>query len=629
MPRINILEKSVAELIAAGEVVERPASVVKELVENSVDAGASSVVIEIRDGGTNFIRVTDNGCGISREDVPKAFVSHATSKVRTENDLNSIFTLGFRGEALPSICAVSRLQMLTKTADEELGTNYVIEGGIEKSISEAGCPNGTTVIVRNIFFNTPARMKFLKKPVSEGNAVADIVDKLALSHPEISFRFIRDDKQIILTPGDGNILSCVYSVFGASFAKTLIEADGEINGISVTGLVSKPIESRPTRAMQFFFINGRFVKSRSLSASLENAYKNALMVGKFPACVLNIKIPFDMVDVNVHPTKTEVRFSDERRVNSAVYYAAKSAIQIEDTVPEFDLTKLTAKPKEDFSQLVFSSHKTDQNDIETVISEKTEDEKKQFWKKETPSSFFKISDTGIDRGYREREDEPDLIGDMRKYTLKPEPQKNEAVKTEIIPENEAVEDNFRYIGEAFKTYLLCEYNGKLCIIDKHAAHERIIFNKLKAERGEEASQHLLEPITVTLGKAEYDGVLQNKDELEKSGFSVDDFGEGVVAVRQRPLIIDDDEVAETIAGIAENLCDGKIDAYSDKLDIILHTTACKAAIKGGNRNSPAELAALARKVCESDDVRYCPHGRPVIVEMSEYELQKNFRRIVN
>ena len=338
MAKINVLPKHIAELIAAGEVVERPASVVKELMENSIDAGATTITLEIRNGGVRYIRITDNGCGIDHDDVPKAFLSHATSKIKDENDLNSIFTLGFRGEALASIAAVSKTEILTKTAEAALGTSYAVEGGVQTRYDEAGCPNGTTIVVRDLFYNTPARMKFLKKDVSEANAVADIVDKIALSHPEVSVRFIREGKQALITPGDGKLLSTIYSVFGRTFAESLLEVDYKLDGVEVKGFVCKPMSSRPSRAMQYFFLGGRFIKSRACVGAMENAYKNSIMVGKFPSCVLNINVRPDTVDVNVHPAKTEVRFSDERRVSSAVYFAVKSALESFDTMPEVDLS---------------------------------------------------------------------------------------------------------------------------------------------------------------------------------------------------------------------------------------------------------------------------------------------------
>lgn len=662
MPRINVLPKNIAELIAAGEVVERPASVIKELVENSIDAGATSITVEIQHGGISFLRVTDNGCGIYNEDVPKAFISHATSKISAADDLDAIYTLGFRGEALASVAAVSKVQVLTKSPEEECGTSYVIEGGEQLVYEEAGCPNGTTIIVRDIFYNVPARMKFLKKDVSEGNAVADIVDKLALSHPEISFRFIRDSKQIILTPGDNNLLSCVYSVFGSDFASTLVESHSNVEGIEVTGLVSKPSQSRGSRAMQFFFINGRYVKSRGFMSAFENAYKNSIMVGKFPACLLFIKIPANFVDINVHPTKTEVRLSDERKVNSAIYTAAKSSITELDTRPVFDMKKLTERPNTIAQQYVINDILT-KKDIPAEVP--TNDKKTDFWqtvrKPVAPRPDFKKLDTIID----EEEHEPDLIGNISSHKApvaepkkpvtepekpvvnsfkKPEENTESEVKQDILPKEETEpqteplfvieeelkkEPDFKYIGEAFRTYILVEFDGRFCLIDKHAAHERIIFNRLKKNHISNPGQMLLQGVVVTLSKKEYDAVISNLDVFENAGFAVEDYGDGYVIVRQCPMMLDIDDISDVITEIAENLLLGKIDFDTEKTDSILHTVACKAAIKAGNKNSPAELEQLAKEVCFSDDVRYCPHGRPVLIEMSEYDLEKQFKRIQN
>lgn len=639
MKRINILPKNIAELIAAGEVVERPASVVKELVENSIDAGATTVTVEIKNGGVTYIRVTDNGHGIFYEDVPKAFISHATSKVLTADDLNSIFTLGFRGEALASIAAVSRTEILTKSAEEEHGTSFAVEGGQQARYEYAGCPNGTTVVVRDLFYNTPARMKFLKKDVAEANAVADVVDKLALSHPEISFRFIRDGKQAILTPGDSKLISAVYSVFGKDFADTLIETDYELDGIRVKGLVCKPIASRQSRAMQFFFLNGRYIKSRACTASLENAYKNSVMTGKFPACVLNITVAPYSVDVNVHPTKTEVRFSDERKVYSAVYYAAKTAIENMEEKPKLDISKVIEKAAVTGTQLHLAQSSPAKKGEPLRAQAKD-----SFWQK-TDFKAYTASQTVAssqreDIFSQQSREEPDLIGNVY-YKREPLPsatsdesQKSEGEKdsfgTAPVPETEITEEKqetLRVIGEVFKTYIICEYGTKLYLIDKHAAHERILFNKLKERYGENKSQILLSAITVTLGKNEYNAVMENMNVFAKAGFVIDDFGKGSVIIREFPMLIDSAQAEEIVADMAANLALGKTDSSSDKIDMLLHTTACKAAIKAGNNTTAQELEALAARVITDNSVRYCPHGRPVLIELSKYELEKQFKRI--
>ncbi len=664
MGKINVLPKNIAELIAAGEVVERPASVVKELAENSIDAGASAVTIEIRNGGITYIRITDNGCGISHDDVPKAFLSHATSKLKTAADLDSIFTLGFRGEALASVAAVSRIELFTKTAAEENGTFFSIEGGEQVKDEPAGCPDGTTIVVRDLFFNTPARMKFLKKDVSEANAVADVVDKLALSHPEISFRFIRDGKQTLITPGDGKLLSVIYSIFGRVFAEGMIETRYELDKIGVYGFVCKPASARPSRAMQYFFLNGRFIKSRSCAASMENAYKNSIMTGKFPACVINITVEPHSVDVNVHPAKTEVRFSDERRVSSAIYYAVKNALTEYDTRVQIDLAKIAKKATAPASQLYMVEDNREQN---VSRSQPKPTPKPDFWQN-MPSSNFKSNSLSSQKPQlvtaKKEEDEPDLVSGFksrRAAEKKPAPDtqrknvSNSSVSSSAPPKSNDVEPPakeqaslkpnknepqpavavtdkkppkpLRLLGEAFKTYIICEYDGKVCVIDKHAAHERVIFEQMKNAKKETASQVLLAPVTVTLSKSEYNIITENIDVFSKCGFLIEDFGNGAVIVRECPMLLEGDDIQDVVVEIANNLSLGKTDVQAEKIDRILHTAACKAAIKAGYKNSTAELKALAERVLYNDDIRYCPHGRPVLVEMSRYDLEKQFGRV--
>lgn len=677
MARINVLSKHIAELIAAGEVVERPASVVKELMENSIDAGATTITLEIRNGGVTYIRITDNGCGICREDVPKAFLSHATSKVKDVNDLNSIFTLGFRGEALASIAAVSRTEILTKTIEEEMGTAYTIEGGVQTAYDAAGCPNGTTIVVRDLFYNTPARMKFLKRDVSEANAVADVVDKIALSHPEISIRFIREGKQALITPGDGKLLSAIYSVFGRTFAESLLEVDYELDGIRVSGYVCKPVCSRPSRAMQYFFLNNRNIKSRSIMASMENAYKNTIMVGKFPSCVLNVYVRPETVDVNVHPAKTEVRFSDERKVSTAVYYAVKGALTDFDSAPQVDsakMAKLTEKAKPDYAQLQMveedtptpvkqAQNKTLSGAVTKPASApaSTVKTEKPFWKNMSSSEFRSgtsvSSPNHTNKGFTNA-DEPDLVSGF-KTRVQPKPQapapvqhnkpenKNTVKAPSIIPAAEEVKPiqkaeekkvviteakpaprPLRLLGEAFKTYIICEYDNKVCLIDKHAAHERIIYNKIKRNAKDNvSSQVLLTPITVTLNKNEYNTIIENLDVFSKAGYLVEDFGTGTVIVRECPMLISGDDIEDTIVEMALYLSENRTNIETEKIDRIHHTSACKAAIKAGYKNSTAEMKVLAEAVLYDDEVRYCPHGRPVLLELTKYELEKMFGRI--
>lgn len=647
MGAIHVLPKHIAELIAAGEVVERPASVVKELLENAIDASASAITIEIRNGGVSYIRVTDNGSGIAREDVPKAFLSHATSKLHAAEDLDAILTLGFRGEALASIAAVSHVEVLTRQEGESTGTSYAISGGEQQRCDDAGCPLGTTIVVRDLFYNTPARMKYLKKDVSEANAVADVVERLALSHPEVSFRFIREGKQTLITPGDNKLLSVIYSVFGRVFAEGLLSVSYELDGVRVDGFVSRPTAARPSRSMQYFFLNNRSIRSRMIAASMENAFKNSIMIGKFPACVLNISLSAHLVDVNVHPAKTEVRFSDERRVGACVYYAVRSAIETDATRPKADLAKAAQKTRQTAMQLQM---------VETDTPDAAPQKQPDFWanmparqfrnedvrpqtKPAAPqgpvgrpaqSSVVPIAAPPRDYSARTEPDEPDVIGAFRKKKQL-SPQQKQAAPQPPAPSVTVTEQMrprpLRLIGEAFKTYILCEYDGKLYVIDKHAAHERIIFNKLCQTKKEDQRQVLLTPVQITLSKEEYNVILTQLETFVTCGFLVEDFGNNCIIVRECPMLLHMDDVQDVVLEIAQNLLRYKTDIQSERINRIYETAACKAAIKAGNKNSTAELKALAEQVLYSNEIRYCPHGRPVLIEMSRYDLEKQFGRI--
>lgn len=613
MAKINKLPKHMADLIAAGEVVERPASVVKELMENAVDAGATAITVEIQHGGISYIRVTDNGSGIDREDVKTAFVSHATSKIKNAEDLNAILTLGFRGEALPSIAAVSKVNMITKTADEPMGTSLTIEGGQITDFSEAGCAVGTTMIVRELFYNTPARMKFLKKDVSEGNYVSAAVEKLALSHPEISFRFIRDGKQVFTTNGDGNLQNVCFSAFGKDFSNGLLEVNSAVGNVSVSGLVTPPFNCRGSRGMQYFFVNGRNVKNGTITAAFENAYKNSVMVGKFPGGVLFIELPPALVDVNVHPSKIEVRFSDERAIFDAVYHSVKSALNENTALKQAVLPEkktvfedLFTKPVQDFKQTTVEEHITYTEQILKSLS--------------APATVLHDVETPYSA---EIDDDPIKIEfPVVEASITPNPKP-------IIEEKSPVktEENLRLIGEAYKTYIFIEYNGTLCVIDKHAAHERILFNELKKNKQNGGSQLLLAPVTVSLGKEEYIAVTENIEMISEAGFDLQDFGNGTVIVRSCPIDLDNCEIVPLIGEIAEYLIKNRRDITNEHLDWIYHNVACRSAIKAGDNNSTAELLALAKQVVNDNDVRFCPHGRPVMIELSKYELEKQFGRV--
>ena len=634
MPKINLLPKNVAELIAAGEVVERPASVIKELVENSIDAGATQITVEIQRGGITYIRITDNGCGIDSGDVPTAFLRHATSKIKTDRDLDSIGTLGFRGEALAAISSVSRVEMLTRSEESDIGTHYIIEGGEEKLNDEVGCPKGTTIIIRDIFFNTPARMKFLKKDVSEGNASAAVVERIALSHTEIAFKLIRDGKTVLTTSGDGNTRACVYSVLGREFSNSLIEVNDNIGGVRVTGLTCKPVNCKATRNSQYTFLNGRLVRSGTVIAAVEQAYKNSTMVGKFPAFVLYLEIPLDSVDVNVHPTKTEVRFSDEKRIFDGVYGAVKSAITTSDTRPEI---KVTPNPFNPF-QNVSAKEYRQQSIAETVKVQKEETIFKPQPRKgpavnvlrndEMPD-FMKHFSTVGEKGERVPpkktpavnidiavEDEPKAVP----KTVAAEPETAETQKP-MVEETPVI----TVIGEAFSTYIVVQMKDSLYLIDKHAAHERILFNKLKEEQSTEV-QALLTPITAVLPRENYDALIGNIELLEKSGFEIEDFGNSSVIVRAIPSFLTGDDVASVLTEIAEGIIStGRVS--NDRLEHIFHTVSCRAAVKAGNSISRTEMQSLAERVLSDKDIMYCPHGRPVAFEIKKKELEKQFGRI--
>lgn len=627
MPKINVLPKNVAELIAAGEVVERPASVIKELIENSIDAGATTITVEIQNGGITYMRITDNGCGISGEDVPTAFLRHATSKIKEDNDLNYISTLGFRGEALAAVSSVSRVEMLTCSENEEIGTHYMIEGGQETLYEEAGCPKGTTIIIRDLFYNTPARMKFLKKDVSEANACAAVVDRIALSHPEISIKFIRDGKQTLNTSGDGQIKTAVYSVLGREFANSLIGCDGEYGGIAVSGLICKPVACKPTRNNQFTFLNGRLVRSGTIIAAVEQAYKNSAMIGKFPVFVLYVNVPFDTVDVNVHPAKTEVRFSDEKRIFDSVYASVKNALSKGDTRPEIKITQPTFNrfermTTEEFKQTVIKTEPVKQevnHVLEKVVTEPIKpiikEEPKTFTFKSPQNTTF--ADTYSFVGEDGKKTEPIYVPKHKQKEVLIEKELDE-----IIDEDKPI---ITVIGQAFNTYIIAQMNDSIFMIDKHAAHERILFNKLKSEHKIEV-QALLTPITANLQKDEYNAIINNIDLLLSAGFEIDDFGASTVAVRAIPTTLVGEDIASLLSEMAESLISTK-SVQIEREENLFHTVACKAAIKAGSHTTTAEMKDLAEKVLLSKDVMYCPHGRPVAYEIKKRELEKQFGRI--
>lgn len=636
MARINVLPKEIYQLIAAGEVVERPSSVVKEMIENSLDAGAKNITLEIKNGGSTYIRITDDGCGIERDDVRKVFISHATSKISKKDDLNSIATLGFRGEAMASISAVSKVELLTKAENEEIGTRYEIAGGEELEFDDAGCPNGTTIVVRDIFFNTPARMKFLKKDVTEGNQVAGIVDRMAISHPEISFRFIRDGKQVLITSGNGDLKSTVYSVLGKEMSDSLMSVDYSFNDMRITGFVSKPTASRKSRAGQYFYINNRIVKSKTAMAALEQAYKNTIMVGRFPACVLNIELNPAQVDVNVHPAKTEVRFANEKPIFDLVYYAVKTAIENDRTVKEVEFKENPIYRQE--SKNVYQNNdnksfqakfdffkKKDEPPSQQVIKTKP---RENFWQVEAPKPEYKIA----------RDEKPKARVDINIEYEEPEEistakskdaQKEQDVEKVVITDekdNENFIPNFKLIGEAFKTYLIVEIENELYFIDKHAAHERMNFERFKAQATVE-TQMLLAPVVVNLTKDEFIAISENVELIKKCGFELEEFGESQIIVRAIPSLVDGDSVKDLMLEIAQKLLEHKTDILPDKIDWIYHSASCRGAVKAGDYTSRQEQEMFVKKLLSMPNIRFCPHGRPVFIKMSKYDIEKQFGRV--
>lgn len=700
---INVLDKHIAELIAAGEVVERPSSVIKELVENSIDAGAKNITVEIKNGGTTFMRVADDGCGIYRDDIKKAFLRHATSKVKTANDLDMISTLGFRGEALASISAVSRLQVITKNENEEIGSCYEIEGGDEISLEEAGCPTGTTFVIRDLFYNIPARSKFLKKDVAEGNAVSALMDKIVLSHPEVAFTFIRDGKQVLRTFGDGKLLSAIYSVFGKDFAKGLIPVDYTLDSVTVKGYISKPINSRPNRNMQNFFINGRFVKTRTGMAALEEAYKGSIMVGKFPSAVLQLTVPYEIIDVNVHPAKIEVRFINERPVFDAIYHAVKTALQQGDERKQVHFKENTAfneikkvnpfnnaqavfakaentpaekpikpieriepvlknpepKPYNPFDELDLKDEKpksvsidnlkmSDSSNPFDIYSKQAIKRNSELENKKAEFSKQKLekAEQLILKATQQEESLPkqeitvdDLTAESTETPIETEVSKEEVKPLKEISENKTDNNDaltelpkeqtkLRFLGEAFNTYIIVEKNdNEVLIIDKHAAHERIIYEKLKADSGSANIQYLLTPITVTLDKIDYDAAVSNLDMFAKCSFDVEDFGNGTLLVRSAPQYLAATEIADCITEMSGYIASGKKDIYTEKMDWFYHNVSCRSAIKAGNKSTVQELMDIAWTLEKNPQIKYCPHGRPICIVMTKYEIEKQFGRL--
>ena len=630
MPEIIQLSPHVANLIAAGEVVERPASVIKELLENAVDAGASQVTVEIREGGMTFMRVTDNGCGMDAKNARTAFLRHATSKLRKAEDLAAISTMGFRGEALAAIASVSRIDLLTKTPGSIEGVSLHLEAGTITEESEAGCPDGTTIIVRDLFFNTPARMKFMKSDSVEGSRVAVAVQMQALAHPEVSFRYLRDGKEILNSPGSGKLEDAVYSVYGKDFGR-MVQVQSRWEGYSLTGFVSKPTDPRPNRSMQTFFVNGRPVKSRILIAALEEAYRNQIMVGKFPACVLHVDLPANTVDVNVHPAKTEVKFLKEKDVFDCVHYGVLGALNKTPDRPDMKFKQpatATSAPKkqEVFKNMTVQEYKS----FTSALSGAPKPEPAAAMKTaaaiqaELPLRSPVVTHQTAPMVKPAAATPPPPPVQLPTFEQpKPAPVTEEPEQT--VMELPAVAP-WRLVGELYRSYVIVEQGEEAFLIDKHAAHERILFEKLKANQEAISSQALLSPIPCRMRADAAAELLANKPLLEELGFDVDEFGTGTVLVRQVPMDIDESQIQDTLETIAADLQNGRRESKQTVRDEVLHTVACKAAIKAGWRTDEKELKVLVEQVLADEDLKYCPHGRPICISLSKKTLEKQFKR---
>lgn len=648
MAIIHELSPHLADLIAAGEVVERPASVAKELIENAIDAGATRITVEIENGGITYLRIADNGCGMSAEDAPVAFRRHATSKLRTEADLAAIGTLGFRGEALAAISSVTRIDLFTRQTGAIAGLHLHLEAGEIQVQEEAGCPEGTTMVVRDLFYNTPARMKFLKKDFTEAGYILGVVQHAALSHPEIAFTLIRDGKQVFTTDGKGKLIAPVFAVFGKEMTASMIEVPRtERNSMTVYGYIVKPHAGRPNRSMQHFFVNGRYVKSRLMQAALEEAYRNAIITGKYPSGAVFLELPLAAVDVNVHPAKTEVKFSQEKPVFEAVYVACKNAIMANDNMPHIEHKEKkpsAASPQESapvYEQQRFAVAKPV---AQPAASAKVDDDVPDLEdflvavppRAQKPRSFGMYA--AAPRILQD-ETEPRLTGrvnveDNRPFSQFDEPEKAPAAPTALstapqqAPERQQLEPldtGARVIGECYNTYLIAEDKDGLILIDKHAAHERILFNKLRAET-EMPQQELLTPVVVELTGEEAAAIQSQIEDIRKAGFAIDPFGENSFAVRSVPAYLDSGDVPGVISELAEKAMNSRA-TVPDRLDDLIHTVACKAAIKAGKATSLTELQDLCDRVLGDDNVRSCPHGRPTMVRLTKYELDKLFKRV--
>ena len=686
MAVIRVLDKHTAELIAAGEVVERPASAAKELMENSIDAGATQISISIESGGVKLIEVSDNGTGIEPEYISTAFIRHATSKIEDEVDLAAIHTLGFRGEALASIASVARVELLTRTSSSEFASLYRNEGGEEYPAEPGARAVGTTIRVRDLFFNTPARMKFLKRDATEGTYVAEMVGRLALSHPEVSFKFIREGKVQYVTPGDGQLRSAAYSVLGREFSRDLIEVDSTSGPHRLWGLITPPKSCRASRSMEFFYINGRYVYNRTMMAGMEMAFKSTAMQGKFPGGILMMELPPELVDVNVHPAKTEVRFARENDAFDAVYHAVKLALATPGTGERsFAFQKSGPAVTEPFAAVDSATgeeaRKNDEykikNDVKqtnftglsAVIPGQSEPgvlpraarpaqaagldspARPSGWgaplrdslalhstpaEKPRPSFRPAGQESQLDISLEEEaaaEEDAEALPAEKPASPAPAAGETETAEASFVQPEQTVLPGadspvpLEYVGEAFHTYIIAQRGDELCLIDKHAAHERQLYEKLAAGYGQVPSQLLLSPLVISLSAEEKQAVMENLALLEHAGIETGDFGGNTILLRAVPCDVEQDDLEDMMVEIAAKLARGSRDALSERTEWVLHSIACRAAVKAGDRASPQELMALAEKILSGEVPPFCPHGRPCVLKLTRKELEKQFGRI--
>lgn len=628
MSQIKVLSKDISELIAAGEVIERPASVIKELIENSIDAGAEHITVEIKKGGTSFMRITDDGCGMEYGDVPTAFLRHATSKISAKDDLDNIMTLGFRGEALASVSAVARVDVMTKRKADEYGTHYITEGSIERLHEKTGCPDGTSIVIRDLFFNVPVRRNFMKKDVTEANAISKIVQKTALSHPEVAFKFIRDGKLEFNSSGDGNIYSAIYAVYGKDLAGDMIPVSYDEDGVKISGFVIKPLYAKANRTFQNFFVNGRYVKSLICQVALESAYNNLLMTGKFPVCILMIDVNPSTVDVNIHPSKAEVRFSDEKKISDSIYFAVKNALLETGLTYEFRFQNYDEIPESEstFDNNIFTSpenieeaeSKLSENPVVSDIPAEYEINNKDTDRTINTDVFIEAEE---DSG--EEENNNNISGFS--YINQKSFEHTEPVQ-EKLPEFKEPEKKIHVIGEAFRNYIMAEADDNIIMIDKHAAHERVIFERLKNQNCRQYMQMILSENKILLSDEEFSEMETNSERLGNMGFLFDYSQKPYIIIKGVPDFLKELDMEEIIPEIAENFIQCRQNLESHATDDILHTMACKSAIKANDKNDISELQKLAEIVYNDENIRHCPHGRPVMFTMTKNNIERQFRR---